>query len=354
MENSIRRPARQAGSPRDVAEPTAASPSRASTSSAPAMQAAPASPRGAAVDHRRLKQRMGGDANQPVQQTGSLEPTEAGQELPDIPLELRNKIVALSTAPPERETYTTLKQWAKHLTVMRMASKEMKASVSSYPDLQERAEVALQAAYASTEKSLIDFARDGSMDCAAFGDKVKEFLANQLDVCVDLREIGNLDRRDIVLEALSQKTDLRSLVIVASDMHDAAAGFLVQMQAIHDQNSALEELCLTLSNSNLMGDNVSRISHLTKLIDLDVSRNKIADDTVAAFSQLSNLRRLDLSRNSLTDAGLATVANLPELRHLDIRWNNISPNVAEATRLSFAELGKTFLSTRPAGRQLFS
>lgn len=81
--------------------------------------------------------------------------------------------------------------------------------------------------------------------------------------------------------------------------------------------TALTELVL-FENHQII--DISPLSGLTNLRELDLSGNQISDLTPLA--KLTNLTELQLSRNQISD--LRPLAGLTNLTELDLGWNEIS------------------------------
>ena len=69
---------------------------------------------------------------------------------------------------------------------------------------------------------------------------------------------------------------------------------------------------------------LSKLSQLTKLVDLKAAGNSITDDIVSEILNGTNLRKLDLSDNNITISSLSKLLNTESLQTINLSKNDIS------------------------------
>ena len=102
---------------------------------------------------------------------------------------------------------------------------------------------------------------------------------------------------------------------------------------------------LSLAESALQDDSLSRLSALQKIEELDLKHTAVGGEGLAHLRHLSGLKRLDLSHTKLTEAGLCALRRLETLEELILKSVNLRGMdlscLGELKRLRKLDLSRT-------------
>ncbi len=165
---------------------------------------------------------------------------------------------------------------------------------------------------------------------------IQSILNRTQHIGIDLSR-GNIRKCLIMLDLLSQKTDIQSLSIIANSFFSSNLElFIKKLSKILNKNKRLSVIRhLSLKNSNINNDSAMRqIGSALEgktIIKLNLSKNVIGKNSAIYFSNYLKhikIHTLDISSNQIDDIGLLNIIyTLPkELKHLNISHNNIGPS----------------------------
>jgi Leucine-rich repeat (LRR) protein len=156
-----------------------------------------------------------------------------------------------------------------------------------------------------------------------------------------------LNAENVLVETLCELKKLRVLYLENSFLSSATMTSVAHMTDLEELHVKNRYLCTTLQ-----ADGIEKITHLTKLVILDVSYNNIMDAGATKLIALTNLRQLSLRGTNITDISIIAIATtaMNFLERLELESNHISNgiigNLQQLQALNHISLGATDILAR--------
>ncbi|KAK3439602.1 hypothetical protein EUGRSUZ_C04068 [Eucalyptus grandis] len=152
------------------------------------------------------------------------------------------------------------------------------------------------------------------------------------EFCLNVPNLSHLNLSANRLEGNipSELGSMKSLYSLDLSHNNFSKGLPIQLL---DSNSSLEKL--NVAYNNLQGEivftgDLSFLSSLANLFELDVSNNIFIGQLPRVIANLSSLALLDLSKNQLNGLIPQGLFNLPQLQYLALSDNNLSGSLASS------------------------
>ena len=171
--------------------------------------------------------------------------------------------------------------------------------------------------------------------------KVDQLFAGQQHLRMNLGDIHDPAKRQIVLDALSQCSGLVSLDLSMRNSPQSATETSNLLNTIQARNPGLENVSLSLVNMGLGPDDMTTISRIPGVRTLDVSYNRVGDLGVQRLCSIPGLTVLNIAAcrlmgdrlTSQSATALAAHARLASLNmsHNEMRNGTLAPFATNAT-----------------------